>query len=440
MIMRSLVGTALLSSCLAADYFGEDSASVEILTTGDFEAKVLESSDLWLVEFFAPWCGHCQKLAPEWLDAAKRLKSDARLGAVDCTEDDKELCGKYGVKGFPTIKVFGADKKNPTAYESGRDADSIEAFVKNEASKGSEGTASSKLVPVINYVKMHEFLHELKPKLPKVLLFANDKGVPSWFKMAASGFKRTTEEEVNQYKQGKVVEKKKVKKTAPTIVFGVANTTDAKISSKFGVDEPPTVFICFGTHYTSYDGKFSKAELVEFLEEYVDMEVPKPEDLPEGEWSALPRFPEQSTPKVQKKKKSLTQLDSDNLYTTCLKGTACLLLLGGGGDADAAAVTILDGLSSKYRNDKFNFAQVDGSVQKDFAGALGATELPALVAIKGKREKRMRYARFEGAMTASASESWMDRILGGDARFTTLKELDLMDEAALKMDAMMEDE
>mgnify|MGYP001333356211 CR=1 FL=1 len=52
----------------------------------------------------------------------------ARLGAVDCTEDDKELCGKYGVKGFPTIQVFGADKKSPTKYESGRDADSIEAF------------------------------------------------------------------------------------------------------------------------------------------------------------------------------------------------------------------------------------------------------------------------------------------------------------------------
>ena len=37
---------------------------------------------------------------------ACRLKDSARLGAVDCTEGDKELCGKYGVKGFPTIKVF----------------------------------------------------------------------------------------------------------------------------------------------------------------------------------------------------------------------------------------------------------------------------------------------------------------------------------------------
>ena len=67
--------------------------------------------------------------------------------------------------------------------------------------------ASSKLVPTINYVKMHEFLYELKPKLPKVLIFPSDKGTPSWIKMVASSYKRTTEEEVNTYKQGKVTER-----------------------------------------------------------------------------------------------------------------------------------------------------------------------------------------------------------------------------------------
>jgi thioredoxin-like negative regulator of GroEL len=73
-------------SCAEPEYFGEKPGDVELLSTKDFETKVLESSDLWLVEFYAPWCGHCQKLAPEWLDAAKRVKDTARLGAVDCTE------------------------------------------------------------------------------------------------------------------------------------------------------------------------------------------------------------------------------------------------------------------------------------------------------------------------------------------------------------------
>ena len=81
-------------------------------------------------------CGHCQKLAPEWRDAATRLKKSAKLGAVDCTGDDKEICSKYGVRGFPSIKVFVKDKdKEPTDYTGARDADGIESFVTGEASK-----------------------------------------------------------------------------------------------------------------------------------------------------------------------------------------------------------------------------------------------------------------------------------------------------------------
>jgi hypothetical protein len=62
-------------------------------------------------------------------------------------------------------------------------------------------------------------------------------------------------------------------------------------------------------------------------------------------------------------------------YQTCLKGTACLTLLGSGGaDADKAAVEVLDALAGKYRNDKLNFAQVDGTVQTGFAEALGGKD------------------------------------------------------------------
>ena len=64
-----------------------------------------------MVEFYAPWCGHCKNLAPEWESAAKTL-SEAKLDPpitlanVDATEEDnKPLATKYGVKGFPTIKA-----------------------------------------------------------------------------------------------------------------------------------------------------------------------------------------------------------------------------------------------------------------------------------------------------------------------------------------------
>ncbi len=74
-------------------------------------AQSPQENPFTVVEFYAPWCGHCKNLAPEWESAAKTL-SEAKLDPpivlanVDATEEDnKPLATKYGVKGFPTIKV-----------------------------------------------------------------------------------------------------------------------------------------------------------------------------------------------------------------------------------------------------------------------------------------------------------------------------------------------
>ncbi|MCO5602728.1 hypothetical protein L7F22_056865 [Adiantum nelumboides] len=102
------------------------SLSVE-LTSSNFDKLVLGSNDLWLVEFFAPWCGHCKKLAPEWKKASKELKGKVKLGHIDC-DVEKGVMSRFGVQGFPTILVFGAAKENPTPYEGARTASAIVNF------------------------------------------------------------------------------------------------------------------------------------------------------------------------------------------------------------------------------------------------------------------------------------------------------------------------
>ena len=58
-----------------------------------------------LVQFYAPWCGHCQQLAPTWEKVADKIGRDVAVGKLDCTQY-QNLAQKYGIRGFPTIKFF----------------------------------------------------------------------------------------------------------------------------------------------------------------------------------------------------------------------------------------------------------------------------------------------------------------------------------------------
>ena len=116
------------------DHHDHGTAAVSPLTSQSFASSIQESP-VTLVEFFAPWCGHCKALAPNYEAAAKRLKADespAALASVDCTVE-KDLCSQYGVKGFPTLKLFRASTDNPTDYQGGRTADDIYAFMSKQS-------------------------------------------------------------------------------------------------------------------------------------------------------------------------------------------------------------------------------------------------------------------------------------------------------------------
>ena len=67
----------------------------------------------------APWCGHCQRLAPEWDKLATALDGIVGIGGADM-EADKNVGSAYGIRGFPTLKFFASDKSKPIDYNGGR--------------------------------------------------------------------------------------------------------------------------------------------------------------------------------------------------------------------------------------------------------------------------------------------------------------------------------
>ena len=104
--------------------FYEGKSSVILLDKNSFEKEVVQSKDIWLIEFFAPWCGHCKNFAPEYEKAARALKGIFKIGAVNA-DSEKELAGKYGIQGFPTVKFFGITKTNIQDYNGARSAQAI---------------------------------------------------------------------------------------------------------------------------------------------------------------------------------------------------------------------------------------------------------------------------------------------------------------------------
>jgi thiol-disulfide isomerase/thioredoxin len=92
---------ALMATVVSAGagLYGPKEAVVE-LTASNFQKEVIQSADVWLVEFYAPWCGHCKSLAPEWVKAANALNGVVKVGAVNMDEH-QSVGGPYGIQGFP---------------------------------------------------------------------------------------------------------------------------------------------------------------------------------------------------------------------------------------------------------------------------------------------------------------------------------------------------
>ncbi|XVF36934.1 hypothetical protein REPUB_Repub19eG0101800 [Reevesia pubescens] len=135
---------AIVFSLMAISVSAEESSgSKEFVLTLDHSnfTDIVSKHDFIVVEFYAPWCGHCKNLAPEYEKAASILsKHDPPifLAKVDANEEaNKDLANQYEVKGYPTLKILRNGGKNAQEYQGPREADGIVDYLKKQSGPAS---------------------------------------------------------------------------------------------------------------------------------------------------------------------------------------------------------------------------------------------------------------------------------------------------------------
>mmetsp|Transcript_25686 Transcript_25686/g.44233 ORF Transcript_25686/g.44233 Transcript_25686/m.44233 type:complete len:348 (-) Transcript_25686:148-1191(-) len=242
MSAKSLLCLAFLfSTVLVVQAFYGPSSDVEKLTSENFKEKVLDSADVWLVEFFAPWCGHCKVFAPEFLKAATTLKGVIRFGAVNA-EVQKALADKYEIKGYPTVKYF--------SHELQRTTDDPNAIMKHTEDFSGSRTAKSVAEYALSklpskYAVTSESLHRflaLNPKVSKVILCFNSSSQLPVFEPIEAQFRHR-------------------------LIFGILNATDKALTHKYHLVHFPSLVVIRHLDNSAhvYENDLSSASAGKFL-------------------------------------------------------------------------------------------------------------------------------------------------------------------------------
>ena len=121
-MMKVLLIAALLVAATVAH-------KVVTLDASNFDSIVLDSNKDVFVKFYAPWCGHCTRMAPAW-EALADSNTNENLVIAELNADAHgQVASKFGVRGFPTIKLFTKTNKAGKDYSGARDVNSFNNFL-----------------------------------------------------------------------------------------------------------------------------------------------------------------------------------------------------------------------------------------------------------------------------------------------------------------------
>ncbi|KAL3481202.1 thioredoxin/protein disulfide isomerase [Aspergillus californicus] len=244
-----LVASLLAALPVNADGLYTKNSPVLQVNQREYNQLIANSNYSSIIEFYAPWCGHCKNLKPAFEKAAKSLDGLAKVAAVNCDDDaNKPFCGQMGIQGFPTLKIVTPSKKpgKPRVedYQGPRTAKGIIESVTNQ---------------IPNHVKrlsdknIDDWLSK-DQESPKALLFTEKGTTSSLIRAVAIDFLDSIKVAQIRNKETDTVEKFGITKF-PTLILFPANKQEHVI----------------------FDGELKKGPIVEFLSQAAS---PNPDPAP----------------------------------------------------------------------------------------------------------------------------------------------------------------
>ncbi|TKA22876.1 hypothetical protein B0A50_07815 [Salinomyces thailandicus] len=245
----------LLPAALANGMYSKASPVLS-LDGRTYRDEVANSNHTALVEFYAPWCGHCKNLKPAYEKAATSLKGLAKVAAVNCdAEENKPFCGSMGVQGFPTLKIVRPGKK------PGRPV--VEDYQGARNAKAMVDAVVDKIPNHVQRLKDADYKAWVgEGEAPKAVLFSDKGTVSALLKALAVDFLGVLD------------------------VAQVRNREKEAVAA-YNVDKFPTLvlFPGVGKEAVHYDGDMKKEAIVKFLSQAAS---PNPDPAPKKDKPKTP--------------------------------------------------------------------------------------------------------------------------------------------------------
>ncbi|XP_029451753.1 protein disulfide-isomerase A6 [Rhinatrema bivittatum] len=390
---RFVFGAVSCTFILAVNSLYSSSDDVIELTPTNFNSEVIQSDSLWLVEFYAPWCGHCQRLTSDWKKAATALKGVVKVGAVDA-DKHQSLGGQYGVGGFPTIKVFGSNKNKPEDYQGGRTSDAIvdaalsalQSLVKDRLG-GRRGYDSGRQGGRENGAGSKKDVIELNDdNFDKTVLNSDDVWLVEFFAPWCGHCKNLEPEWAAAATEVKEQTKGKIKLAA------VDATVNQMLTSRYGIRGFPTIKIFQkGEDPIDYDGGRSKADIVTRALDLFSESAPPPE---------------------------LLEIINESILTkTCEDHQLCIIsvlphILDTGAAGRNSYLEVILKLADKYKKKMWGWVWTEAGAQLDLEKSLGIGGFgyPAMAAINSRK---MKFALLKGSFSEQGINEFLRELSFG---------------------------